>query len=323
MIELNVDLLSYDRICVGFSGGKDSVACVLWLLEQGVPADKIELHHHLIDGREGSNLMDWACSEDYCRKFAAAFGMKIYFSWLEGGFEREMNRNNSPKACTKWENPDGSIGSSGGKSQGGTRLKFPQVSADLSVRWCSAYLKIDVMSAVIRNSPRFQNSRTLVVTGERAEESPARAKYKVFEADRADLRDGEVPRHVDHLRPIHKFSTKEVWALLESYSVNAHPAYHAGFGRASCLFCIFGSPNQCASARVIAPARYANVVGYEVKFGKTIKRKENFNQVADKGTPYPQASEVKDNPIFDQPIILPAGEWKLPAGAFAESCGPI
>jgi hypothetical protein len=31
----------------------------------------------------------------------------------------------------------------------GTRLKFPQVSADLNVRWCSAYLKIDVMARVL------------------------------------------------------------------------------------------------------------------------------------------------------------------------------
>jgi tRNA(Ile)-lysidine synthase TilS/MesJ len=51
------NLTSYDKIIVYFSGGKDSLACLLHLLEQGVDPAKIELWHHEIDGREGSELM--------------------------------------------------------------------------------------------------------------------------------------------------------------------------------------------------------------------------------------------------------------------------
>jgi 3'-phosphoadenosine 5'-phosphosulfate sulfotransferase (PAPS reductase)/FAD synthetase len=48
----------------------------------------------------------------------------------------------------------------------------------------------------------FRDGKTLVVTGERAEESPNRARYKVFEPHRADNRHGRrVIRHVDHWRP--------------------------------------------------------------------------------------------------------------------------
>jgi tRNA(Ile)-lysidine synthase TilS/MesJ len=61
-----MDLASYDVIIVAFSGGKDSAACVLHLLDLGVPKHKIELWHHLVDGREGSTLMDWPCTEAYC-----------------------------------------------------------------------------------------------------------------------------------------------------------------------------------------------------------------------------------------------------------------
>jgi hypothetical protein len=78
-------LESYDHILVGFSGGKDSVACVLHLLESGVPREKIELWHHDIDGREGSRLMDWPVTPSYCRAFAEALGLSIFFSWKVPG----------------------------------------------------------------------------------------------------------------------------------------------------------------------------------------------------------------------------------------------
>ena len=48
----------YDKYIVAFSGGKDSTACFLHLLECGVPVEKIELWHHDIDGR-GRTFMDW------------------------------------------------------------------------------------------------------------------------------------------------------------------------------------------------------------------------------------------------------------------------
>jgi len=81
---------NYDKYIVAFSGGKDSIAVVLYLLMQGIDPSKIELWHHDVDGSENeSTFMDWECTHDYCRKFAQAFGLQIYFSWKEGGFKRE------------------------------------------------------------------------------------------------------------------------------------------------------------------------------------------------------------------------------------------
>lgn len=147
------NLLDYDQYIVYFSGGKDSQACFLTLLEAGVPRHKIELLHHEVDGREeGKLFMDWPCTTAYVRAFAAAFNVRCYFSWREGGFKREMLRDNTPTAQTHFETPTGIV-SRGGKGQNNTRKQFPQVSANLSLRYCSSYLKIDVASSKVLEPP--------------------------------------------------------------------------------------------------------------------------------------------------------------------------
>lgn len=312
------DLDSYDHFVVAFSGGKDSLACVLYLLELGVPIEKIELWHHDIDGREGSWLMDWPVTRDYCRKVAAALNLPIYFSWKEGGFEREMLRDSDPTAPTWFETPDG-VFSIGGKGKPGTRMKFPQVSADLSVRWCSAYLKIDVGSAALRNQDRFKGKRTLFITGERAEESSSRARYKVFEPHRTH----GASRHVDQWRPVHGWDEVQVWAIIERHHILAHPAYRLGWGRLSCAACIFGSPNQWASLRIASPEQFAIIADHERRFGVTIQRNESVEQRADRGTPYPMVLDLIMKAladIFTEPVFV--DDWQLPAGAFGENAGP-
>jgi len=319
-------LLGYDYYIVAFSGGKDSIACYLHLIDSGVSPDRIELWHHLIDGREGSTLMDWPITEDYCQKFGDAFGSKVSFSWKKGGFEGEMNRNKSKTAPTAFQDQDDNLIECGGiRGKESTRRKFPQVSANLSVRWCSAYLKIDVCTMAINNQKRFHNSKTLVISGERAEESAARAKYKELEPDRSDNREGRSARHVDHWRPVHSWDEKRVWDIIEKHSVNPHPAYRLGWGRLSCMACIFGNKNQWRSVRAIAKAKFDKIANYEKEFETTIHRTKSVNELADDGKVYPGCKSLdlikkSKSMVFDEPII--SKNWELPSGAFGESNGP-
>lgn len=321
------ELDSYDYILCAFSGGKDSVACVLSLLDQGVDSKRFELWHHDVDGCEEDGLMDWPCTRSYVSALSEIFEMPLYLSFKEGGFEREMLRDGTPTAPTHFELPDGSFGRIGGLGAPGSRLRFPQVAADLKVRWCSAYLKIDVMAAGIRNQSRFDGARVLVLSGERAQESAARARYLSFEPDRSDNRSGsKKARLVDRYRPVHSWSERRVWEILRAARINPHPCYRLGWSRCSCAACIFGNADQWASLRVVLPEMFTKIAAYEQRFGCTIKRSENIVQLADRGEPYaaitPELIREARDKFWKFNYAPQIENWQLPAGAFGDSAGP-
>jgi hypothetical protein len=320
------DLDSYDAILICFSGGKDSIAAFVKVLESGVDMRKVELHHQLVDGTT-SRLMDWACSRSYVDKFGQAFGMPVIHSWREGGIEREMNRTNQRTAPVSFYGRDGQLRTVGGdRGKESTRRKFPQQSADLKVRWCSGAAKIDVFARILTNDERFQNKRVLVVTGERAEESKARAEYATFEPHRADLRHGKtVTRHIDHWRPIHGYSEAKVWDSLKRHRINPHPAYWVGFSRCSCKTCIFLGPGEWATVRTYMYDSFAPIANYEAEYGVTIKNGASVNEQADRGVPFVVPLEMlllAESDEYYADIILPEGTWVHPPGAFKHGNGP-
>lgn len=318
------DLESYDYIIVMFSGGKDSIAMVLYLIYLGF-AHKLELWHHEVDGREGGTFMDWPATPAFCKAFAAAFNIPIYFSWRVGGFRAEMMKKNARSNPIIFENPDGTFSQVGGKNgKISTRLMYPQVTANLIQRWCSGQLKIDVGSGAINNSPRFIGKRVLVLTGERAEESSARANYKEFEEHRCHTWGPKVKRHVDAWRPVHAWKEADVWEIIERYSVLVHPCYRLGWGRLSCMTCIFGSDSQWASVKKIDPDRFDMLAQLEADFGKTIHRTKSLIERVQNAKPYQDMDPLLIlqalSTEYTAPIIV--RNWTLPAGAFGENAGP-
>jgi 3'-phosphoadenosine 5'-phosphosulfate sulfotransferase (PAPS reductase)/FAD synthetase len=183
-----------------------------------------------------------------------------------------------------------------------------------------------VAAKIFTTSDRFRNSKTLVVTGERAQESKNRAGYAVFETSRSDARNGKLKRHVDHVRNVKNWTEEQVWDKLREYGIAPHPAYVLGWGRTSCMTCIFGSSNQWATIREHMPSKFKKMADYETQFGVTIDRKLTLDQMADKGIPYSinhADLEVAMSESWNTPIILSPEEWSLPAGAFGESNGPV
>ncbi len=332
----------YDYILVSFSGGKDSVALVLHLLEIGVPKHKIQLWHQCIDGdpdNPDGRFMDWACTESYCRAFAKALGLKIKFQWRHGGFEGEMLKENDRTKPVSFERQDGTIGTAGGTMGSiSTRLMFPQKSSDLRVRWCSPSLKIDVMGMAINNEPAFKgvsktkkraakiNARILVLTGERRQESTARSLYAEMEKHRCHTDS----RHVDHWRMVIDWTEQQVWAIIARWKVIPHPCYRLGFGRCSCMKCIFIGADEWATNMKIDPTVTRKAADYEIRFGKSITRNRSIMQQVSRGTAFPETADAALVALAmgrcypEDQIILPEGtEWTAPAGAYrAGGCGP-
>jgi len=327
-----VDLGDYDHIIVCLSGGKDSLACHVRLIEMGADMSRVEWWHHDVDGNEGSNLMDWSFMRDYNRKLAATFDVPLYFSWLEGGFEGELNKENAFSRPHKIETPEGliTLERDHGRSKPGTRLRFPQQAASLQTRWCSSSLKIDVGRRQLNNQDRFKGKRVLFITGERREESGNRAKYNQFEPHACDRRGGRTGRRVDAWRPVLHWSEEEVWAALERHRIVAPVPYRLGWSRSSCMNCVFNSPRIWATIDRYFPERARKISSYEDRFRTTISR--NRINVIDLGASVASLDITDEEALLQAaqeeyrlPVLVPEGQrWKLPAGAFGgEACGSV
>lgn len=326
----DIDLSAYDRIVLCMSGGKDSIASLLRLIDMGADMARVELWHHDVDGREGSTLMDWPFMADYNRKLADAFGLPIYFSWLEGGFEGEMLKDQAYGRPHHVETPDGLmiLERDTVRAKPNTRLKFPQVSANLQTRWCSSALKIDVGRRALNNQPRFDGQKVLFITGERREESSNRAKYNQLEPHACDRRSGRKARHVDAWRPVLHWAEEQVWDALARHAVIAPVPYRLGWGRSSCMKCIFNDATIWATLRHHFPGSLDAIADYENRFGTTIDRKRiSIVDVSKQAKPL----EIQDKQAFIQamereyslPVREPGQVWLLPSGAYTKTgCGP-
>jgi 3'-phosphoadenosine 5'-phosphosulfate sulfotransferase (PAPS reductase)/FAD synthetase len=185
-------------------------------------------------------------------------------------------------------------------------------------------LKVDVARLAISNDPALSRARVLFLTGERRQESTHRATYAEKERHPCSTR----ARRVDAWRAILDWPEGDVWEAIRRHGVVPHPAYRLGFGRVSCLTCVFADEDQWASIRELDPARFEVVAGLEEEFVCTIRHGRSVREQAERGMPYPQVYDPalralglgEDDPA-DQVLVDPA-DWELPAGAFRRGGGP-
>jgi 3'-phosphoadenosine 5'-phosphosulfate sulfotransferase (PAPS reductase)/FAD synthetase len=241
-------------------------------------------------------------------------------------------RENEKSAAYFFDTPEGRRTTGGGRGKFLTRRQFPHVGKIEAGRWCSALEKIDVGRIALNNQDRLIGSKTLFVSGERAEESKQRASYAQLEPHVCN----GTKRAIDHWRPVHQWSTQDVWQIIARFKINPHPCYRAGWGRCSCAGCIFSDPDQLASFQAVLPEQFKEMADLETQFDKSIHFKPHkrngvieieqlwMGDQANTGTPFAgitseTIAELRD-PNWNHPIFL--DNWELPLGAMANQNGP-
>lgn len=322
-----------ERYIISLSGGKDSLACALFLLEQGVSPDRIELWHQAIDGAsdEGS-FMDWPVTPRYCTLIAAHLGLPLLIQYREGGFRGELYRTNTTPAPVTFFRDDAAYRVDPVRAQPNTRRKFPAATADLSRRWCSSTLKIDVAARALTNDPTLQGTRDnprrfVVISGERRAESPARSRYPEWEPHRTMSR----ARQVWAWRPLVGWSEADVWAIIRRWHLLPHPAYLLGYSRCSCWGCIFSSADQWRTMQALAPEHFERLAAAEEELRFTIDAKLSLREKAARGAimrrpddPWHRMAETwalhPDTLTLSDLTMTWPDNW-YPAGAFTGSAG--
>lgn len=317
------------KVIIAFSGGKDSIAMVLYaLFVLQIPAANIELWHHDVDGG-GEQLFDWNCTTSYCIAFAKAFELKILFSYANGGILREMYRTNETIQSVFFQKEmDGEFFEVKPLEADrfiSTRRKFPAVNADLNSRWCSWIAKIGVMIKAINNNERYKNANIVIMTGERRLESPNRALYAEIEKYRGFTK----TRRAVQWRPIIDFTDLDVWEIIRRFRVQPHPCYELGWSRCSCQLCIFSKDNTWASINDISPKKVERIAEIEKDFNFTLYAKRKRGEIINEDIytakvangksfiPYEKRKRWEAEALgeFVSPIIV--DNWEMPAGAFS------
>lgn len=335
-------LAEYDKIIILFSGGKDSLACALDLLERGVPREKSELWHHDIDGGNLTRRMDWPVTQEYVQAVSEYLGMTLRVSWRVNGFWGEVYRIGASWPIQYVEPDTGEVKECRlserqirtaqlrkknlNKAEReelesmGHRMKFPAKSGSLSTRWCSSILKIEVAEAAIRNIEKLaKDVKILIISGERRQESAGRAKYNEMEIHRTNATQ-KANRLVHQWRSVIDWPEEKVWEIIKRHHIAPHPCYSAGWNRCSCMMCIFSLPSHWAGIRELFPERFAEVEEDERTLGFTLDNKKTLAEYT---------GEAESCVCHDDPKAiyqLQSGEfsvedvekqvWTMPAGAF-------
>ncbi len=322
---------AFDRYLVMLSGGKDSLASLLHLLDLGIPKDRIEVWHQRIDG-DSAAFMDWPCSESYVALVAEHLGLPLLMQYRAGGFRGELYRERAVPGAVHFERDGKSYVLPSLHAAENTRRRFPAPTADLRTRWCSSTLKIDVAARVIANDStltgmRSQPLRLAVVSGERHEESRARSHYPEWEVHRTNSR----ARRVWQWRPVVEWPERDVWEIIRRHGIRPHPAYLLGWSRCSCAGCVFQTPPLWAMTREVMPEFFEQLVAAEEDLAFTIDPKLTLREKADLGCldrlpPEPERSLYRRWATEPGAMTFAdiAWEWPdgwYPAGAFHGAAG--
>lgn len=218
------------------SGGKDSQAMLIHLLEV-VPPEKLVVVHASLGSVEWPGALELA--EQQARDAGVAFlvarASKTLFDMVRRRFAARPEVPSWPSAAH---------------------------------RQCTSDLKRGPIQREVRRYAKAHGFNQIVnCLGLRAEESPGRAKRETFR--RNDAASNSVAEWFEWL-PIHSLKTRSVFGAIENAGQRPHHAYALGNDRLSCVFCIMGSRGDLANGARQHPALLSEYAGLEAATGYTM-----------------------------------------------------
>jgi 3'-phosphoadenosine 5'-phosphosulfate sulfotransferase (PAPS reductase)/FAD synthetase len=219
------------------SGGKDSQACLISLLEQGVPASQILVVHASL-GR-----MEWPGALEKAQEHALAHNLPFIVAKASKSLlDMVQRRYDSRPGVPSWPSS--------------------------STRQCTSDLKRDPITKAVRAYAN-QHGYSIIVNclGIRALESSARAKKQVFTRNE---RNWTATRSWYEWFPIFELTVEQVFTSIAASGQELHYAYGLGNERLSCVFCIMGSTGDCQNGAKHNPGLFQEYVALEHKTGYTM-----------------------------------------------------
>ena len=223
------------KVIVNFSGGKDSTVAILETLKK-YPKDEIVL-----------------CYQDTGAEYAET----------PAHIEVIASQLNLPLVVLKREEDFWDI----------TRKRkfFPTPG----LRWCTKYLKRNLLNKWLTANFRGTGTEVIVVTGIRAEESARRAKHQEWE----DPRDNHIVLSTSKIwYPCLYMSEKEVKDRVVAEGLPLHPCYEFS-PRCNCWCCIFAPPAQVRLYAEMHPELYEKACLLEDEIKNKWKHRFGFNDL--------------------------------------------
>ncbi|MDQ0273376.1 hypothetical protein J2S17_005308 [Cytobacillus purgationiresistens] len=84
--------------------------------------------------------MDWPVTESYIEEVGKLYNIQTSFQWRAGGIHNELMRKDSLTGDVYYTDGNQIIHLPTKSGKNNTRLKWPAMSADLRIRWCSPYV---------------------------------------------------------------------------------------------------------------------------------------------------------------------------------------
>lgn len=288
------------RHVLSFSGGKDSTA--LYLLAREM-RDRIERRGHTIEVVFADTGHEHPLTYDFTRELPLRFDDGFPIRWVKADFTADFERKRAfmaehwPKNGVPQDRVDRAL-----ELLRPTGIPFLDLCMfkgrfpSTRRRFCSEETKHKPIFEQVVRPALLTGADVWSWQGVRADESASRASLP-----RADLALTLGSAELWNIRPLHRWTAEQVFAIHRRHGVSPNPLYLMGMGRVGCMPCIHCTKDELREIAKRFPEEIARIAEWETLVSEVSKRgvstffsydKVPGHHQEDKTLPMPRVDEV-------------------------------